>query len=488
VNSPDVNIWSESYSLAVPLQIPLENGCSLFCEEVVRAIPGRRYVCRGLYDGKPVFVKLFSMSSKAQREYRKEQQGIRDLKAAGIPAPAIIYSETSEELEASIVVFTALLGAQSARYRWEQGNETARQMLIMQLAELLSRHHAAGIRQTDCHLLNFVFSEDILYTLDAADIVKSAATLSRRDSMDGLADLLALLEFKYDALLPTFYEYYWQCRKTETNNSELENLLSKVVTLREYKLRKYLSKIYRNCSEFIANKTWNKITIHRRDIVDASLQALINSPDGRQPDSHYSIIKDGNTCTVSLIETPELKLVCKRYNIKNAWHGVLRAFRDSRASRSWCNAHRLKRLFITTPQPYALIEQRFGPIRRKAWLLMPYIDGVSAYAFFRDDNKTHQLPAAVSQFVTLFSKMLAAKLSHGDMKANNFIFSEDTLFVIDLDSMQQHRRHADFAAAFRKDMQRFMRNWHELPEVSALFEEQLSTSPVAAFLPAVIKG
>ncbi|MCK4744158.1 MAG: hypothetical protein KAT25_10080 [Sulfuriflexus sp.] len=480
----DANIWSESYDLSVPLQIPLENGESLICEEVVRAMPGRRYVCRGTYAGKPVFVKLFSMNGQAKREWQDEQQGLSALKAAGIPAPEIIYFESSPDLSSRIIIFAELLGAESARHRWEHGNETARQMLAMQLVELMSRHHAAGIRQTDFHLLNFIFSEDVLYTLDAADIVKSALPLSRNNSMAGLADMLGLFDIKYDALLPSLYEHYWQCRESDTEPAELEGLSQQVAKLRKYKLRKYLDKIYRSCSEFIVENSWNNFSVYRRDIDSNNLRSLIKNPDTAQ----RKIIKDGNTCTVSLIEVPEQKLVCKRYNIKSAWHGLMRAFRVSRASRSWRNAYRLYALHIATPLPVGLVEQRFGPIRRKAWLFMPYIDGISAHGFFRDKTKIEQQHIAASQFATLFSKMVQAKLTHGDMKATNFIFSEDELFVIDLDSMQQHTSDASFAAAFRIDMQRFMRNWDELPDVAILFMEQLSTTSAAEFLPNAIKG
>jgi len=484
VKNLDANIWSESYDLSVPLQIPLANSQSLVCEEVVRAIPGRRYVCRGTYDGKPVFIKLFSMSSQAKREWNNEQQGIKELKAAGVPAPEIIYSDTSSELGTHIVVFTELLGAESARHRWDNSNETARQMLLMQLVELISRHHAAGIRQTDCHLLNFIFSEDILYTLDAADIVKSSSALSRHDSMQGLADLLGLFPKDYDAQLPSLYEHYWKCRETNTDNDELNALKQQIASTRDYKLRKYLDKTYRTCSAFVANKSWSKFSVYRRDAKNTALQELIKNPDAGQ----RTIIKAGNTCTVSLLETPQQKFVCKRYNIKNAWHGLMRAFRISRASRSWRNAHRLEKFYIATPQPLALVEQRFGPMRHKAWLFMSYIDGISAHDFFRDESKADQQRKAAGQFASLFGKMVQARLSHGDMKATNFIFSDDELFVIDLDSMQQHDSDEHFAAAFRIDMRRFMRNWDELPDVAALFIEQLSTTAAAEFLPAATKG
>lgn len=484
MNSLNANIWSESYDLSVPLQIPLANGQSLICEEVVRAMPGRRYVCRGSYDGKSIFVKLFSFSRKAQREYQRERQGIFDLQEAGIPCPEIIYIETSTTLATQIIVYTELLEAESAKQRWGNGNEAARQTLLMQLVELLSRHHTAGLRQTDCHLLNFIFSDGILYTLDAADITKSSSSLSRKDSMDSLADMLGLFEMKYDSILPSLYKHYWLCRDSKTDDNELERLAEKVIGLRQYKLRKYLEKIYRSCSEFIAEKNYKKFSVYRRNAKNPELERLVKDPDSGQ----RTMLKDGNTCTVSLIDTSQQKLVCKRYNIKSAWHGILRAFRVSRASRSWRNAYRLEKYCIATPKPLALVEQRFGPIRRKAWLFMPYIDGISAHDFFHDDSRADQWQNAASQFVELFCKMVQARLSHGDMKATNFIFSDGALFVIDLDSMRQHNNDASFAGAFSIDMQRFMRNWSDLPDLATLFREQLSTTVVAEYLPTAIKG
>jgi len=484
VKSLDVNIWHESYDLSMPLQVPITNTKSLVCEAVVRAMPGRRYVCRGVFDGKPVFIKLFSTTSQATREWKNEQQGIRDLSVARIPAPEIVYADNLDDLKTRVVVLAELPSAESAQQRWQQSNETARQILLLQLVELMANHHAAGIRQTDCHLLNFVFSEDVLYTLDASDIVKSASALSRKDSMKSLAELLGLFSENYDVLLPSLYKHYWGCRELSVNEDELSELKRLVIKIRGYKLHKYLNKIYRTCSAFVANHRWSKFSVYRRDAQNSYLQELIENPDS----GSRTVIKAGNTCTVSLLEISKQTLICKRYNIKNAWHGLLRAFRESRASRSWRNAYRLHAFKIATPLPVALVEQRFGPIRRRAWLFMPYINGTSVHDFFRDESKTNQQQDVANQFALLFDKMVQAKLSHGDMKATNFIYSEEKLFVIDLDSMKQHQQHADFAAAFRVDMQRFMRNWEGLPEVATLFVEKLSGTDAAEFLPKAIKG
>ena len=484
----DSSIWSEAYDLSVPLQVPMVNGQSLICNEVVRAMPGRRYVCRGVYDTKPVFIKLFSMTPQAKREWQKEQQGIEALHAAGIAAPTIVYSESSSDLSSHIIVFNELLNAESARYRWEQGNQTARQMLMTQLVELIAAHHAAGIRHKDCHLLNFIFSEDILYTLDAADIVKTSA-LSRQDAMQGLVDLLGLFPVEQDKLIPSLYEHYWQCRNDQTQNNECEELINEVAKMRDYKLRKYLDKTYRDCSAFAVKKSWNHFSTIVRDQNNHDMQLLVSNPDFESDSIQRKVVKNGNTCTVSLIETPQQKIICKRYNIKNPWHGLMRAFRLSRASISWRNAHRLIKFGIATPAPIALVEKRIGSIRRSAWFFMQHIDGSNAYHVFRETDKTpQQLMDAARQFVSLFEKMIQAKLSHGDMKITNFIFSDEKLYVIDLDSMQQHKTEDDFAAVFRVDMARFMRNWSELPDIAAIFVEELSSSPAAAYLPAKINS
>lgn len=489
MNTLDSNIWSGEYNLSLPLRIPIKNGQSLVCNEVVRAIPGRRYVCQGVYGDKPVFIKLFSMTAQSNREYQREQQGIDALTSAGIPAPTIIYFESSPKISMRIVVFNELLGAESARQRWEQGNQAVRQMLMMQLVELMARHHAVGIRQMDCHLLNFIFSQGVLYTLDAADIIASNQPLSRRASMQGLADLFGLFTKKYDDLLPNLYSYYCECRQTIVDDKELKWLLNQVDRRRQYKLRKYLTKIYRNCSEFIASKSWNQFFVYRRDKQNINFQKLINIQAlATSDDTKQILIKDGNTCTVSLVEVPQNKLVCKRYNIKNLWHAVLRGLRASRASRSWRNAHCLRRLNIATPQPLALIEQRFGPLRGKAWFFMAYIEGVSARNIFSDTQYLGQRATVVKQFTLLFTRMAQERLSHGDMKATNFIFSDDQLFIIDLDSMRQHKTPSQFKIAFRKDLHRFMQNWSELPDTMALFNESLSYSSVAEFLPDDIKS
>ena len=213
-------LWSSGYHPPLPIRLELDNGKSAVCEQVVRAMPGRRYVCRGSYDDRSAFIKLFAMNRRARREWQDEQAGIAALHAAGIAAPEILYAGVLGHGETRLVVYAVLHDAVSARQCWEQGDETARRQLLADLVGLVARHHAAGLRQADLHLLNFVYSEATLYTLDAADIRQSAPPLSRADSVAGLADLLALLPVEYDRLAAEAYQRYWRARGEEASSGE----------------------------------------------------------------------------------------------------------------------------------------------------------------------------------------------------------------------------------------------------------------------------
>jgi RIO-like serine/threonine protein kinase len=64
-------------------------------------------------------------------------------------------------------------------------------------------------------------------------------------------------------------------------------------------------------------------------------------------------------------------------------------------------------------------------------------------------------------------------ISHGDFKAANFIVSGDKLFVIDLDGMRKHSFRWRFRKAFKRDCERLMKNWTDLPELDKMFCDQI---------------
>ncbi|MEY3651100.1 MAG: hypothetical protein RLZZ351_465, partial [Pseudomonadota bacterium] len=185
-------------------------------------------------------------------------------------------------------------------------------------------------------------------------------------------------------------------------------------------------------------------------------------------------LKSGNTCTVSLATVEGVSVVVKRYNIKSFWHGVSRAFRQTRAAKSWANAYRLNILGISTPKPIALIEKRWWGLRGKAYFLSEYLDAPDAHDYFAKIKNKKLQTVAIKNIVDLFYRMHLLKLSHGDMKSSNIKLLDGNPSLIDLDSMRQHR--CDFFAlkAHVQDLRRFMQNWQAQPALYNMFVEKFT--------------
>jgi tRNA A-37 threonylcarbamoyl transferase component Bud32 len=186
------------------------------------------------------------------------------------------------------------------------------------------------------------------------------------------------------------------------------------------------------------------------------------------------LLKDGNTATLALVNVGGLRLVVKRYNIKNAWHALKRCLRPSRAWKSWKNAHRLELLGIPTPRPMALLENRWGPLRSKAYFITEYIEAITLNDLLCSGKvEENNLIDLIEQFVEMLQLFVDASLSHGDFKATNFLVDAGQISITDLDAMREHRFRWLHRRAFRKDCKRLMKNWEGLAEIEKTFQERL---------------
>ena len=71
--------------------------------------------------------------------------------------------------------------------------------------------------------------------------------------------------------------------------------------------------------------------------------------------------------------------------------------------------------------------------------------------------------------------MKAAGVSHGDLKASNFLLTEQGAAIIDLDSMEEHSKIRIRRKAQRQDIERFLRNWSSVPSLEKRFADLLES-------------
>ena len=119
----------------------------------------------------------------------------------------------------------------------------------------------------------------------------------------------------------------------------------------------------------------------------------------------------------------------------------------------------LRHLGIATPQALALIENRFGPLRRQAYLVTEYCSGKNLLEHL-DCNREPKAAEAVA-ISHLFNCLFQERITHGDLKANNLLWFANEVYVIDLDAMKRHTSSTQFSHAWNRDRSRFLRNWPE---------------------------
>jgi len=226
-------------------------------------------------------------------------------------------------------------------------------------------------------------------------------------------------------------------------------LLRAIEGVRNWRLKDFLAKSVRECSLFSVERSfWRFSSVVRRHA--ERLAPVLADPDGVL--ARGSILKDGGTVTVARVQLGDGEVLIKRYNLKGFAHACSRLWRPSRAWHSWRAAHCLQFLGFHTPAPLALIEERYGPLRRRAWLISPTLH-------------THRSPfadpptAEANALRTLFAGLHAQRISHGDLKAMNLLWDGARIVLIDLDAVVHHRSPATYRRAWRRDRARLLRNW-----------------------------
>lgn len=456
----------ESFGLTTP-GLELEDGSNIRDLEVVRYVPSRRCVCRGVWQGVSVYVKLF-FGPKAQHYAQRDLNGVHHFNKAAISTPKILLHSELRNAHGVAIVFEAIDDAKNAEDFWVESNEQSRLMLAKQLMRVLAEHHNAGLLQTDLYLKNFLVDSNAIYSIDG-DGVRVYDALTKQYALRNLCQLLS----KFDVLmlsqqLPALLQTYSDARLGHFSLA-LDDVQRKVDSVRIKAVNAYAEKkVFRQCTDVNVENGENKFIAIRSAFSNLSLPKTVVELDGYfKPEN---IIKNGNTCTVASVKMDQHSLVIKRYNIKGFWHGVGRAFRQTRAAVSWANAHRLQLLDLDTAHPVALIESRVFGLKGKAYFLAEHLDVPDMSEFFQRTSNKALRAAAVKHTVELFYRLYLLKISHGDMKATNIkVLASGKPSLIDLDCMKQHQNVLSAKKAHARDIKRFMQNWKGQPSLYNAF-------------------
>ena len=443
----------------------------------MRVVPNKRLVCKALWHNQAVFAKLF-IGANANRYAQRDEQGVLALVNANIATPNLLFSGNIElqHKSANILIFKAI-AAENANVLYQQlldsQQKPERLQVVLQLTNIVAQMHNANLQQTDLYFKNFLLDADRLYAIDGDGVQPFSMLFKKRQKQHNLATLLSKLDGLDIGWVEDCYAHY--CKQTAAKYSSTDYAELYVLTqkIRQKTANSYADKkVFRTCTDVNVNQNFNQFIALSSDfdVKNLTIEQLDNALDNSL-DNAQNRLKSGNTCTVGSAFIANQQVVIKRYNIKNIWHGLKLGVSQSRAAKSWANAHRLSILNIATAKPIALIEGRFGWIKRRAYFLSANIDAPDIAEFFANNIDLETKQKVAFETALLFYKLNLLQISHGDCKASNIKMVEGKPVLIDLDSMQSHTCAWWFEKKHIKDLKRFMQNWANNPETSAIFKQ-----------------
>lgn len=228
--------------------------------------------------------------------------------------------------------------------------------------------------------------------------------------------------------------------------------------------------LFKAGDDLICHRQWGRFAMYQRALATPAFEAFI-----RDPDSFFyqgRMLKDGDSTTVMAITLDDHTYVVKRYNLRNVWYGIRRLFRPTRAWRCWSSAHMLQAFDVATPAPVLMLERRWGLLRRQAYYMTALVEGPDVLQFLGDEPiNGARWQQTLTRFQRLLQIMQAHRFVHGDMKATNFIATDEALVVLDLDAMREVTGRRAFMRYFRRDIRRWLANWRHRPDLLPVLQQ-----------------
>lgn len=437
----------------------LQPPCTLVCagaafriDRVFRWLPGRRLTAGTSWRGRQVVLKLF-LGRGHRRCCARERRGAQRLASSGAATPQLLAELAVPEVGGRALLFERLPDARPIASLAGPQLAQAATLAVQGLAQL----HERGLTHGDMHHHNFMLCRNKVYLIDG-DSVAPPRTRSEPAGLKALALFLAEFAPSEDSSVPDLLACYEKARCWLADSSRLARVQHWLAMARRRRIRRYLAKTERNCTEFAVRNDGRHRCISKRNWAWAERlaqsggslsQTLENALTGAE------VIKDGNSAKVFRLELAGEPVVVKRYRSKGPIHRFRRWFKP-RPRIAWRNGQALNLLRIPTAEPLALVERRWGPGAAECHLVMRDLGALDLAA---ETRAFGWRPGRLEQIANLFLQLAAAGLTHGDAKATNFLIHNDQVHLIDLDSLSVgpnlnadlHRFLDNFEGVLRRD-------------------------------------
>lgn len=335
--------------------------------------------------------------------------------------------------------------------------------LIKQLAHIAQTLHANGVNHRDFYICHFLLDQNELqknniklFLIDLHRAQIRAKTPLRWQIKDIAGLYFSAMRI---GLTPRDCFYFMRLYQQHPNFRHINfEQFWRAVEKRAYAL-------YQKTYYQIEN-TFSKKILAENDLSLAPWQAFIAQPD--QCMAQGSIIKNDGTTTLAKINIDQKTVLIKRYNIKNIIKFFSRLLRKSRASNCWYMAEYLYQHNIATPRPLMMLEKRFAYVSYHSYFAMEFLEGEHLLDYLQKASLAEQ-KHVLAEACSIIQSLRKLNIVHGDMKATNWLLSNNKLYLLDLDAAKisyQTRK-------FTKDKQRFLKNWQAFPHLASWVAEQL---------------
>ncbi|MBK8102693.1 MAG: hypothetical protein IPK30_05270 [Cellvibrionales bacterium] len=280
-------------AVAVPFSIALPDHSILLCDTILRFLPEKRIVLRGIHHQQTVLVKLFFDADN----WQKEINGFEKLQHAGINTPTLLMQCALEQ--GGVCLFAFIDNAQPLDVLWQQADETEKRGYLDKLLPCLQTLWQHQLLQRDLHLGNFLLQtqEDGSATLWLLDPASCQHFSHPHEQQKNLALLLAQLPLAD-----------WDFALQHLQGDAAINALAKQQW--RQRLQHYLKKILRDCTEVadLSPHSGLRILAQRRFLTPALREQLKNPAALMQ---NAVILKNGNSAKVFRIEV-DGKSICRQ--------------------------------------------------------------------------------------------------------------------------------------------------------------------------------